>query len=125
MNNEKVGEKIKKLRKERGYSQTDLAERLEISDSYLSKIERGQRISFKMLDRFAEFFGKDRSYFFTNEDEISDFTEVEKDLLFERNLSPEYLVNTHLEGVKISQEEAEYMITLIKTLRASRNASNS
>ncbi|MDX8288866.1 helix-turn-helix transcriptional regulator [Metabacillus indicus] len=124
MNNEKVGEKIKKLRKERGLSQTELAERLEISDSYLSKIERGQRISFKVLDRFAEFFGKDRSYFFTNEEEFSDFTEAEKDIFFERNLSPEYLMNTHLEGVKVSKEEAEYMITLIKTLRASRDASN-
>lgn len=37
----KIGKNIQKLRKERGYSQETLAEKMNISWSYISKIEMG------------------------------------------------------------------------------------
>lgn len=122
--NKIIGKNIKKFRKERGYDQLELAEKLDISNSYLSKIENGKTVpSFAMLERFAEFFNKDRSYFFIDEEEISQFSDPEKQLLFERNLSPEYLTGKYFEGRKISAEEAEYMIGLLKTVRSAKNAS--
>ncbi|BCV22110.1 helix-turn-helix domain-containing protein [Moorella sp. Hama-1] len=48
------GKRIRELREERGYSLQDLAQRAEVSVSYLSEIERGaKRPSLKTLDKVA------------------------------------------------------------------------
>ena len=66
---ELVGRKIRRLRKERKLTQNDLAARIGIQQSDLSRIERGEyRVSldtlFRMLAEFkvsvAEFFEEDR-----------------------------------------------------------------
>ncbi len=49
-----LGEKIRDLREERGYTLSDMAERAGLSISYLSEIERGaKRPSLKTLDKIA------------------------------------------------------------------------
>jgi transcriptional regulator with XRE-family HTH domain len=53
----KIGDKIRVLRTEKGYSQEDLASELNISPSGLAKIERGESdITFKKLEKIAAFF---------------------------------------------------------------------
>ncbi len=53
----KIGDKIRVLRTEKGYSQEDLAMELNISPSGLAKIERGESdITFKKLEKIAAFF---------------------------------------------------------------------
>lgn len=53
----KIGDKIRILRTEKGYSQETLAEQLNISPSGLAKIERGESdITFKKLEKIATFF---------------------------------------------------------------------
>ncbi len=53
----KIGDKIRVLRTEKGYSQETLAEQLGISPSGLAKIERGESdITFKKLEKIATFF---------------------------------------------------------------------
>jgi transcriptional regulator with XRE-family HTH domain len=53
----KIGDKIRVLRTEKGYSQETLAEQLNISPSGLAKIERGESdITFKKLEKIATFF---------------------------------------------------------------------
>lgn len=53
----KIGNKIRVLRTEKGYSQETLAEQLNISPSGLAKIERRESdITFKKLEKIATFF---------------------------------------------------------------------
>ena len=54
-----LGEKIKQLRKQRGMSLTELAEKANVSKSYLSTIERDiqKNPSIQFLEKIAEVFG--------------------------------------------------------------------
>lgn len=122
-----VGKKIKKLRKERGLSQKSVAEKLNITDSYLSKIEKGQHPSITLLNKFADFFGVDRSYFFIDESELDNFSETEKDLIFEPDLSLENVKDKFsffkFDDKEISDDELEFMISVLKAYRISKNGS--
>lgn len=49
---------IKKLRNQRGWSQTDLAQKIQISNSYMSQMESGERKpSYEVLVKLADAFG--------------------------------------------------------------------
>ncbi|WP_051349299.1 helix-turn-helix domain-containing protein [Chryseobacterium gregarium] len=63
--NNSVGFKIKKLREQKEMSQEDLAFRLDVSQSYLSKIENGniEKLDFIFMQRVAEFFKVEPQYF--------------------------------------------------------------
>lgn len=59
-----TGFKIKKLREQRNISQEDLADQLEISQSYLSKIENNTtRIDFLFMQKVCELFDVALDYF--------------------------------------------------------------
>lgn len=54
---------FKELRKTRGYSQTDLSEKLDISRSSISMYENGNREpDFETLEKIADFFNVDIDY---------------------------------------------------------------
>jgi transcriptional regulator with XRE-family HTH domain len=63
--NNSVGFKIKKLREQKEMSQEDLAFRLDVSQSYLSKIENGsiEKLDFIFMQKVAEFFKVEPQYF--------------------------------------------------------------
>ncbi|UFH31674.1 helix-turn-helix domain-containing protein [Chryseobacterium sp. C-71] len=67
----KIGLKVKKLREENGISQEDLAYNLEVSQSYLSKIENGliKRIDFYFIQNISKYFKIDLQYF-SNEEPV-------------------------------------------------------
>lgn len=51
----RLGKKIKNFRKEKGMSQEQLAEKCDLSTSYISYIETGKRrINFSQLEKMAE-----------------------------------------------------------------------
>jgi len=51
---EKLGVKVQKLRKEAGYTQEDLAEKLKISRTHMGHIEQGRRSpSIKLMEKIA------------------------------------------------------------------------
>jgi transcriptional regulator with XRE-family HTH domain len=53
-----IGQELKRLRKEKGFTLEELAERAEISTSYLSHIERGTRqASLTTLETLAKILG--------------------------------------------------------------------
>jgi transcriptional regulator with XRE-family HTH domain len=56
--NNGIGFKIKKLREQKEISQEDLSYYLDISQSYLSKIENGviEKIDFLFMQKVADFF---------------------------------------------------------------------
>ena len=59
-----IVEKLIKARREAGIDQVDVAKKLGKSQSYLSKIESGQRkIDVIQLQKFAKFYNKDITYF--------------------------------------------------------------
>ncbi|OCK52271.1 hypothetical protein BA768_13040 [Chryseobacterium sp. CBo1] len=64
--NKDTGFKIKKLREAENISQAEMAHHLEISQSYLSKIENGfvEKIDFKLIQKISTFFNKNVLYFY-------------------------------------------------------------
>lgn len=60
-----IGLKVKNLREQQKISQEDLAFNLEISQSYLSKIENGfiEKIDFILIQKIILFFQIDLQYF--------------------------------------------------------------
>ena len=52
--NEKLGRKVQKLRKSLGYTQEELAEKLNISRTHMGHIEQGRKApSIKLMDKLA------------------------------------------------------------------------
>jgi transcriptional regulator with XRE-family HTH domain len=109
-----VGKKIKKLRKERGYSLRRVGEQLGIDYSYLAKIEKGQKPSIKLLEQIASFFDVDIKYF------LGDLTDEETSFLQDLHLTPEQLAEKYdlvIDGEKATKEEIRIAIETIRVLR--------
>ena len=54
----KIGENIKILREQSGFTQSNIAQYLKVDQSLISKIEKGERlITSDMLDKLAALFG--------------------------------------------------------------------
>lgn len=63
--NKKIGEKLKKIRTQKGMSQGDIAKKLGVHRSYISGIERGIRNpTVKNMERLADALGVDVSALF-------------------------------------------------------------
>lgn len=61
---EKLGQRIKELRKSRSLKQDDIAEVLGLSRGQISNLENGRRnLSLKQLEKLCEFFKVDMEYF--------------------------------------------------------------
>lgn len=57
---ERIGFNLQRLRREKGFSQEELADRAEIHQTYLSGVERGKRNpTITVLQRIAETLGAD------------------------------------------------------------------
>lgn len=63
--NKSIGYKIKELREQKNISQENLALHLDVSQSYLSKIENGtiEKLDFLFMQKIAEFFKVEPQYF--------------------------------------------------------------
>ncbi|RJS57459.1 transcriptional regulator [Bacillus subtilis] len=124
-----TGVKLKKLRKSKKLTLRDLADKLGVTHSYLSKIERGvTNPSLKMINSLAEFFDVDQSYFFTDEKNLDNFTDEELELTFERDLSIENLrekYNLTLGGKEVSDDEIKVILEVLKAYRESKGGSRS
>jgi len=61
-----IGSRLKQARMKSGLTQEDLAEKLNVSIAFLSRIERGKyKINLKRLNQICGFLGVDESYILT------------------------------------------------------------
>lgn len=69
-----IGFKIKKLREQKDISQEDMAHQLDISQSYLSKIENGaiEKVDFLFMQKVSDFFKVEPQYFLEGDTVIND-----------------------------------------------------
>ena len=78
-----IGKRIKDARKEKGYTQEVLSEKLEVSIGYISQVERGiTKISLELLGAISEILEKDVSYFVSGTNISSNnylFSEIARD----------------------------------------------
>jgi|SRR5690625_5110567 len=73
----KVGEKLRALRKAKGLTTQALAEKVNVSQSYISRFENGRAIpDIKMLEHLLNHLDCDLATFFSN-----DFQEASEDLI--------------------------------------------
>jgi predicted transcriptional regulator/transcriptional regulator with XRE-family HTH domain len=77
-----VGSRVRQLRSERGFSQAALAQKLDISPSYLNQIEHDVRpLTVAVLLRITEVFGVDATFFASQDDTrlVAELREVTMD----------------------------------------------
>ena len=61
-----IGNRIKNKRKEKGYTQEDLAKKLKITVAYISRVERGStKVNLKRLVELSNLFEEPLGYFLT------------------------------------------------------------
>lgn len=80
MNNKEIPNKIRQLRRIKGYSQFKLAELSDVSDSLIAKIEQGKvpNLSVLMLRKIANGLDITLSDFFTDDSTVTDSIIIKK-----------------------------------------------
>lgn len=123
------GKKIKSLRIRNKLSMRELGEKIGVSHAHISKLESGiNSPSVELLEKISEYFSIDPSYFFIKDEEIEDFDDNEKEMLFELDLSVEKLKDKYdlnIDGQPVTDEEVFEMIKYIRFLRHSKNNKSS
>jgi transcriptional regulator with XRE-family HTH domain len=121
-----LGIRIKSLRKEKKYSQLELAKLLNVSQSTIAYYEKEQKQpSHDTLTKLADIFNVTVDYLLGRTD--IKYTNTENKLIHEMDLTPEILMDKYnlvIEGKKASKEEIEEVIQYIKALRIIKNNSN-
>ncbi|AKQ74015.1 MULTISPECIES: helix-turn-helix domain-containing protein [Bacillus] len=124
-----VGRKLREIRDKRNYSQRQLAEKLGVSDSYLSKVEKGQPVSLKLLERIADILNVHISYFFIEDDELNEFSDAQKELLFEPDLSLDKIKEKFqfikYQDKEVTDDELRVMLNVLEVYRNSKNEGRS
>jgi transcriptional regulator with XRE-family HTH domain len=106
-----IGDRIRRLREEKGMLQEDLADTLGISRQLVSSYENGHRIPpIKKLNKLAELFGVSTDYLIGRTNVPSDAVKELQHL------------EIYLRGVVPSEEDAEMIMDYIKKRRAAKEA---
>jgi transcriptional regulator with XRE-family HTH domain len=108
------GQEVRKLRKNHKWTVYDLAEKLEVTTGYVSKIENNPTLpnSQKTLNKICEVFDVDISYFYKQDIDGGKII----DNLF-GNLSKEEMIMVFEAANKLSTEEIESYIEMIEELK--------
>lgn len=105
LSDDRLRENIIRLRENKNMSQSELAKRMGIDNSYISKIERGTRkVSTSELDKFAEIFEVTTDYLLGREKK-----KLEKNV----DLSDDTVIMTY-QGKPLSPEDRELILRLMR-----------
>lgn len=132
MSLERFGERVRTQRKKDGYSQADLAEKVEISRTYLSQIEQGraQNLSLRLAQRLSTVLGIESPYQEDDEEQGKDEGDIPQSLrefAEEDDLPPEDV--RMLAGIEYRGERPQdpqqwrILYNVIKTASESRSTS--
>lgn len=111
-----VGEKLKAVRKAKGFTQEQIAERAEISDSYVSDVERGQRnISLETLEKLIRALDISPEELFHFDGILADNEIQEKKLLVELHKSQ--LMAREIEEVRYVVRTSNEFLSTVDQLR--------
>lgn len=84
---QRIGPAIRRLRQQQGLSLSDLAQRTDISVSYLSRLEKGRSVpSFTLLSRLGQELGVDIGFFVETEREAQSVDEMLEQALGRTNM---------------------------------------
>lgn len=91
MSLERFGENVRAERKKQGYNQEDLAEKVEISRTYLSQIEQGraQNLSLRLAQRLSTVLGIKSPYKDEEKSQEEDIPQSLREFAEEDGLPPE------------------------------------
>lgn len=111
----KISEKIKKLREDKGWSQTQLAKKLNMQSQNISRYERGLFTpSTETLTKFAEIFGVSTDYLLSEAEDSSEYCFKDKQLL------------SYFEEVdKLNEKDRNLIKGLIESVLAKNKIKNS
>lgn len=94
--NKEIGEKIRKLREDKGLTLREAGEAIGVDFSHLGRIERGNAASMKVYSKILDYFGKDITYLFGEKGELpKELAEIGVEWIAfakemkERNLTPD------------------------------------
>jgi transcriptional regulator with XRE-family HTH domain len=123
-----IGQKINKLRMDKNLSMRELGDKVGVSHAHISKLESGiNSPSVELLEKLAEYFNIDVSYFFISEEEEKTFSESERSLMYDRDLSTGSIKKKYklIDEIEPTDEEIEIMTDYIKALRIIAKNKNS
>lgn len=106
----KLGQKVKELRKSRDLTQQDLADKLNLSRSQISNLEQGRRsLNLAQLKLLCELFNIDIGYFGISPDAEETISLIERaKLLFESDIPEEKKDELHLILMQIYLSSKEH-----------------
>lgn len=105
MENETIGHKLKILRKTRGLTQQQLADKLQVQRSTISNYEIGRRSPhLNELETIAKILGVNLEYFGVKENVLHDLVARAKLLFENENISPEEKAKVYKEIMKLYLE---------------------
>lgn len=71
LNVDMMGEKLRKLREESGFKQSQIAEYLNVDQSYISRFEKNERsLSTDLIEKLSNLFGCSKKFFLTGNDRL-------------------------------------------------------
>lgn len=114
MNNLQIGQLIRSLRKENNLSMSDLAQKLDISQASISRIESGiQEANYALLSEICEQFGLTLSSFFLLlENKVDTTIKIPQD----KSLQSENIDDELFNIIKNLSEEQKGIICTVTTL---------
>lgn len=107
MKEQQIGHQLKELRKARGFQQSYVAEKLNMSRSAISNIENGRRsLTLSTLKKFADFYKIDVSYFEidSKKDTVIDLIERSKKIFNDDNVPKDQKEQLYLEIMQLYLE---------------------
>ena len=123
-----VGFKIKQLREKSGWSQQELAYKLDVSQTKLCNIENDatEKIDFALMDKVCQIFGVDFNYFLEPDKQVNSISDNKGNVVVVNNnhgnvtmpISPETLI----EQLKLIIEESKAKDATIAQLKAQLQA---
>ncbi|MEK6690094.1 MAG: helix-turn-helix transcriptional regulator [Nitrospirota bacterium] len=116
-----IGERLRKLRKEKALTQKELSKRVAVDYSYIGKIERGEQLpSIKMLIRISEIYSVPIGYFFHEDPLIGLLEHLPEELI---DIAGDKKKRIFLKLLKdIDEEDIPLIIEILRLLNEHKRA---